>query len=70
MPCWSAVGSDSATPPFGTSAGDSLAEDASEVRIMFNNNRSADAPTAARRFRELVGQDPGPAPAQAQGKLL
>ena len=47
-----------------------MAEEASEVRIMFNNNRSADAPTAARRFRELVGQDPGPAPEAAQRKLL
>lgn len=47
-----------------------LAEEASEVRIMFNNNRSADAPTAARRFRELVGQDPGPPAEAAQRKLL
>ncbi len=31
---------------------------------------SADAPTAARRFRELVGQDPGPPPEGAQKKLL
>ena len=37
---------------------------------MFNNNRSANAPTSARRFRELVGQDPGPEPAPAQGRLL
>jgi hypothetical protein len=27
---------------------------------MFNNNRGADAPTSARRTRELLGQDPGP----------
>ena len=47
-----------------------LAEHAHDVRTMFNNNRSADAPTAARRFRELVGQDPGPAPEPAQGTLL
>ena len=46
-----------------------LAEDAQEVRTMFNNNRGSDAPTAARRFRELVGQDPGPAPEPAQGHL-
>jgi hypothetical protein len=41
-----------------------------DVRTMFNNNRSADAPTAARRFRELLGQDPGPPPQPAQGTLL
>jgi uncharacterized protein YecE (DUF72 family) len=39
-----------------------LAENANEVHVAFNNNRSSDAPNAARRFRELVGQDPGPAP--------
>jgi hypothetical protein len=27
---------------------------------MFNNNRGDDAPVAARRMRELLGQDPGP----------
>jgi uncharacterized protein YecE (DUF72 family) len=37
-----------------------LAEDAGQVHVAFNNNRGADAPTAARRFRELIGQDPGP----------
>lgn len=47
-----------------------LAEDASQVRVMFNNNRSDDAPTAARRFRELLGQDPGPPPVERQGRLL
>ncbi len=47
-----------------------LAEDAKQVRVMFNNNRSDDAPTAARRFRELIGQDPGPPPAERQGRLL
>jgi hypothetical protein len=26
------------------------------VRMMFNNNRSDDAPRAAERFRELAGQ--------------
>jgi uncharacterized protein YecE (DUF72 family) len=39
-----------------------LAEDAAEVHVAFNNNRSSDAPDAARRFRELIGQDPGPPP--------
>ena len=39
-----------------------LAEDAGEVRVAFNNNRGADAPNSARRFREIIGQDPGPAP--------
>ena len=47
-----------------------LAEEAREVHVMFNNNRSADAPTAARRFRELIGQSPGPAPVEAQQRLL
>ena len=46
-----------------------LAEQAQDVRTMFNNNRGADAPTAARRLRELVGQDPGPPPGPAQGRL-
>ena len=32
-----------------------LAEDASEVRMMFNNNRGSDAPVAAARMRELLG---------------
>lgn len=40
----------------------SLAADAAEVHVAFNNNRSSDAPDSARRFRELIGQDPGPAP--------
>ena len=39
-----------------------LAEDAGQVHVAFNNNRSSDAPDSARRFRELIGQDPGPAP--------
>jgi len=49
-----------------------LAEDAGEVRVMFNNNRSDDAPSAARRLRELLGQDPGPPPEERphQRKLL
>ena len=33
-----------------------LAADVPEVRVMANNNRGADAPRAARRLRELVGQ--------------
>jgi uncharacterized protein YecE (DUF72 family) len=43
-----------------------LAEQAGEVHVMFNNNRGDDAPTAAQRFRALLGQDPGP-PADADG---
>src|SRR5919199_5060265 len=39
-----------------------MAEQAGEVHVLFNNNRGADAPTSARRMRELVGQDPGPPP--------
>jgi uncharacterized protein YecE (DUF72 family) len=39
-----------------------LAENAGQVHVAFNNNRGADAPDAARRFRQLLGQDPGPAP--------
>jgi uncharacterized protein YecE (DUF72 family) len=46
-----------------------LAEAAETVRVMFNNNRGADAPLAARRMRELLGQDPGPPPEPAQQKL-
>lgn len=47
-----------------------LAEDADEVRVMFNNNRSDDAPTAARRFRSLLGQDPGPPAEEPQQRLI
>jgi uncharacterized protein YecE (DUF72 family) len=43
-----------------------LAEDAETVRMMFNNNRGGDAPEAAQRMRELLGQDAQP----AQGTLL
>jgi len=39
-----------------------LAEETAEVHVFFNNNRDDDAPTAARRFRALLGQDPGPPP--------
>lgn len=46
-----------------------LADDADEVHLMFNNNRGSDAPVAARRMRELLGQDPGP-PADATGAQL
>ncbi|MDQ4125209.1 MAG: DUF72 domain-containing protein [Actinomycetota bacterium] len=35
-----------------------LASDAEIVRVMFNNNRGADAPKAAERMRELLGQVP------------
>ena len=35
-----------------------LAQDVPNVRLMFNNNRSDDAPRAALRFRELIGQVP------------
>jgi uncharacterized protein YecE (DUF72 family) len=46
-----------------------LAEDALDVRVMFNNNRGADAPTSARRTRQLLHQDPGPPPEPAQQRL-
>jgi uncharacterized protein YecE (DUF72 family) len=36
----------------------SLAEEAGEVHVAFNNNRGDDAPTAAQRFRALLGQIP------------
>jgi len=35
-----------------------LAESAGDVHVMFNNNRGDDAPTAAQRFRALLGQTP------------
>jgi uncharacterized protein YecE (DUF72 family) len=46
-----------------------LAEQAAEVHVAFNNNRDDDAPTAAQRFRALIGQDPGPPPEDAQLRL-
>jgi uncharacterized protein YecE (DUF72 family) len=46
-----------------------LGEEATEVRVMFNNNRSDDAPTAAARFRSLLGQDPGPPAEDPQQRL-
>jgi len=47
-----------------------LAEEAAEVHVLFNNNRDDDAPTAARRFRVLLGQDPGPPPEDPQLSLV
>ena len=47
-----------------------LAEDAREVHVFFNNNRDDDAPTAARRFRSLLGQDPGPPAGDGQLRLV
>jgi uncharacterized protein YecE (DUF72 family) len=35
-----------------------MAEQADEVHVAFNNNRDDDAPTAAQRFRALLGQAP------------
>ncbi|MBX5470454.1 MAG: DUF72 domain-containing protein [Thermoleophilaceae bacterium] len=46
-----------------------LAEQADEVHVAFNNNRDDDAPSAARRFREIMGQDPGPPPEEAQLRI-
>jgi uncharacterized protein YecE (DUF72 family) len=46
-----------------------LAEQAAEVHVAFNNNRGDDAPTAAARFRSLLGQDPGPPPDDPQLEL-
>src|SRR4051794_20644901 len=46
-----------------------MAEEASTVHVQFNNNRRDDAPSAARRFRELVSQDPGPPPEESQLKI-
>ncbi|NLT06404.1 MAG: DUF72 domain-containing protein [Solirubrobacterales bacterium] len=46
-----------------------LAEQATEVHVLFNNNRDDDAPSAARRFRALLGQDPGPPPEPGQLRL-
>jgi uncharacterized protein YecE (DUF72 family) len=39
-----------------------LAEQAGEVHALFNNNRGADAPSAAQRFRDLMSQTDGPPP--------
>jgi len=52
----------------GQRAGE-LAREAAVVNVMFNNNRGADAPVAARRMRELLGQDPGPGPDADRAQL-
>jgi uncharacterized protein YecE (DUF72 family) len=41
---------------------ESMAEQAGEVHAMFNNNRGADAPSAAQRFRIMMGQTDAPPP--------
>jgi uncharacterized protein YecE (DUF72 family) len=46
-----------------------MAEQAAAVHVAFNNNRGRDAPTSARRFRRLIGQDPGPAPDEGQLRI-
>ena len=46
-----------------------LSEQASEVHVMFNNNRDDDAPTAAQRFRALLGQEPPPPAQEGEGQL-
>ena len=46
-----------------------MAEQAEFVHVQFNNNRGRDAPSSARRFRELIGQDPGPAPEEGQLRI-
>jgi uncharacterized protein YecE (DUF72 family) len=46
-----------------------MAEQAGAVHVAFNNNRGADAPSAARRFRQMLGQDPGPAPDDGQLRI-
>jgi uncharacterized protein YecE (DUF72 family) len=43
-----------------TGRAERLAEQADQVHLQFNNNRGRDAPEAARRTKELLGQDPGP----------
>jgi uncharacterized protein YecE (DUF72 family) len=48
---------------------ETMAEDAASVHVMFNNNRGADAPSAAQRFRQLIGQDPGPPAAERQLRM-
>ncbi len=40
----------------------SLAEEAEQVHVMFNNNARDLAPKAARALRQQIGQDPGPPP--------
>src|SRR5918999_3826824 len=48
---------------------EALAERASNVQALFNNNARDDAPKAARRLRELLGQDPGPGVEEPQLSL-
>jgi uncharacterized protein YecE (DUF72 family) len=48
---------------------ESMAEQAAAVHVQFNNNRGRDAPSSARRFRQLIGQDPGPAPEEGQLRM-
>ena len=47
--------SDAELEELGERAGQ-LAQEVPNVRMMFNNNRGADAPVAAQRMRELLGQ--------------
>jgi uncharacterized protein YecE (DUF72 family) len=46
-----------------------LADQSGELHVMFNNNRDDDAPTAAQRFRALLGQEPGPPAEEGEGQL-
>lgn len=46
-----------------------MAAQAEFVHVLFNNNRGADAPSAAQRFRELVGQRDGSAQPARQDQL-
>jgi uncharacterized protein YecE (DUF72 family) len=48
---------------------ETMAEQAAAVHVQFNNNRGRDAPSSARRFRQLIGQDPGPAPDEGQLRM-
>jgi uncharacterized protein YecE (DUF72 family) len=47
-----------------------MAEQAGEVHALFNNNRGADAPSAAQRFRMLMGQTDGPPPDEPRQEQL
>ncbi|HEX8075433.1 MAG TPA: DUF72 domain-containing protein [Thermoleophilaceae bacterium] len=47
-----------------------LAEEAREVHVMFNNNRGADAPTSAAKFRDLIGPAKKARPAPARPTLF
>lgn len=48
---------------------EAMAEQAAAVHVQFNNNRGRDAPSSARRFRQLIGQDPGPPPDDGQLRI-